>query len=300
MVHFNTELYRTIDGGNKVIYQFDYSNTQNIDRSVVESFGEEWEKFYQFDNEDIEQLGKEYFGFIDKLIINNKTSVLDVGCGTGRWTKYLSSKVDCIEAIDPSKAIFYADKLLKDVNNVRLSIASTENIPFDDESFDFVMSVGVLHHIPDTQKAMMDCVKKVKKRGHFYVYLYYALDNRGLLFKSAFTISDLMRKLVSKLPTTLKKLVCDLLAFTIYLPFIYFGKGLKALGFKKFAKKIPLSSYQDKSLFIIRNDSLDRFGTSLEQRFTKDQVREMMEKSGLSNIIIPDGPIFWTALGQKL
>ncbi len=223
-----------------------------------------------------------------------------MGCGTGRWTKYLSSKVKFVDIIDPSKAVFYADKLLGDVGNVRLSIASTESIPFYDESFDFVMSVGVLHHIPNTQKAMMDCVKKVKKGGYFYVYLYYALDNRGVLFKAFFYLADIVRICVSKLPPKLKELVCDFLAFSIYLPLVYIGKGLKAIGLKGLAKKVPLSSYQDKTLFVIRNDALDRFGTSLEQRFTKNEIKEMMEKCGLSNIEIPEGPVFWTALGKKL
>lgn len=300
MLNFVTDRFEIVKGKSKNIYKFDYTSTININHSVVESFGDEWEKFYNFSDEEVNQIGKEYFGFLNKEVINENTVALDVGCGTGRWTKYLSSKVKFVEAIDPSKAIFYADKLLKDVDNVRLSIASTENIPFDDESFDFVMSVGVLHHIPDTQKAMKDCVRKVKKGGYFYVYLYYALDNRGWLFRSIFHLSIIIRLVVSRLPSFFKKVVCDILAFTIYIPLIYLGKALELLGFNKLAKKVPLSSYQDKSLFVIRNDALDRFGTSLEQRFTKDQIRYMMETCGLVDIVIPDGPVFWTALGKKL
>ncbi|MFZ1496054.1 MAG: class I SAM-dependent methyltransferase, partial [Saprospiraceae bacterium] len=153
---YNKQPVSIINGKFKSIHQFDYSATQNIDQEVVDGFGEEWEKFFEFSNEDIMQLGNDYFGFLSEKVINKDTTMLDVGCGTGRWTKYLASKVKFVEAIDPSKAIFYADHLLSNMDNVRLSIASTENIPFDDNTFDFVMSVGVLHHIPDTQKAMMD------------------------------------------------------------------------------------------------------------------------------------------------
>ncbi|MFX8809228.1 class I SAM-dependent methyltransferase, partial [Acinetobacter baumannii] len=87
---------------------------------------------------------------------------IDIGCGTGRFTKFLSDRIGFIEAIDPSEAIFVADKLLSEIQNVRLSMASTDNIPFNDETFDFGMSIGVLHHIPNTQKALRDCVKKIK------------------------------------------------------------------------------------------------------------------------------------------
>jgi ubiquinone/menaquinone biosynthesis C-methylase UbiE len=299
MIEYNKQPNKIISGKYKPIHDFGINDTVNIDTSVVESFGEEWEKFYNFDTDEIEQIGKEYFGFLDKNIINSNTTVLDVGCGTGRWTKYLSSRVKSIEAIDPSKAIYFADELLKDTKNVRLSIASTESIPFEDGTFDFVMSVGVLHHIPDTQKAMKDCVKKVKKGGFFYVYLYYALDNRGLLYKMIFKASDVIRRIVSKLPSDTKKLVCDLLALTIYVPFVTIGRFLHFVGLEKIASLLPLSAYQDKSLFVMRNDALDRFGTALEQRFTKEQIKNMMQNSGLSNIIIPDGPVLWAAVGEK-
>lgn len=296
---FEIEALNVIKGQHKLIYDFGTSDVKNIDTTVVESFGEEWEKFNQFSDKEIDQIGKEYFGFLNDTILNPRTNVLDVGCGSGRWTKYIANKVAFVEAIDPSKAIFYADKLLKDTSNVRLSIASTENIPFSDDTFDFVMSVGVLHHIPDTQKAMNDCVKKVKKGGYFYVYLYYAFDNRGWLFRTIFKVSDLLRKVVSQLPMSIKKVVCDLLAFTIYLPLVSIGRLFRLLGFSKIASLLPLSAYQNKTFFVMRNDALDRFGTSLEQRFTRAEINNMMTKAGLVNIIIPDGPIFWTAVGQK-
>jgi ubiquinone/menaquinone biosynthesis C-methylase UbiE len=298
MIQYNTPPKKIEKASYKPIHYFDIE-ADNIDTDVVESFGDEWEKFNNFSDEELQKIGNQYFSFLGTDIINDHTYALDVGCGTGRWTKYLSSKVNFIEAIDPSKAILSADKLLKNVDNVRLSVASTDNIPFADETFDFVMSVGVLHHIPDTQKAMIDCVKKVKKGGFFYVYLYYALDNRGFLFKFIYNVSNLVRLFVSKLPPTYKKIVSDFLAFTVYLPFVGLAYLISFLGFEKLAKKIPLSDYRGRSFFIIRNDALDRFGTKLEQRFTKEEITIMMTNAGLTNINIPNEPVRWAAIGQK-
>lgn len=146
-----------------------------------------------------------YFDILDDSIINKNSYVADIGCGTGRWSKFLANKVGFIEAIDPSEAIFTADKLLNNVPNIRLSRASSENIPFADETFDFVMSVGVLHHIPDTKKALVDCVKKEKKGGCFYVYLYYNLENRGLIFCLLYKSVNMLRKTISSLPSKAKK-----------------------------------------------------------------------------------------------
>ena len=299
-VDFNQLPLKTIEAGNRDIVVFNTEgSTGNIDKQVVESFGEEWSKFHEFDAEDLNTAGNEYFDILTDEMVNKNTYGIDIGCGTGRWTKCLLDRIGFMEAIDPSKAIFTADKLLGNAPNVRLSMASTENIPFPDKTFDFAMSIGVLHHIPDTQKAMENCVRKVKSGGYFYTYLYYKLDNRGTVSKFLFSIVNGIRKLVSSLPSGVKKVVCDVLAIVLYMPIILVGRLLKSIGLKKLAKALPLSNYQNKSFFIIRNDALDRFGTALEHRFSKSEVIQMMKNCGLHQIVVSDGEPYWHAVGKK-
>ncbi len=273
---------------------------ENIDKKVVEEFGEEWLRFSDFNDENIKSAAEEYFDIVDDTILNKQTYALDIGCGTGRWTRYLSSRAGFIEAVDPSNAIFAAAKILKDKDNIRLARASVETLPFEDETFDFVMSIGVLHHIPDTAQAMRDCVKKVKKGGHFYVYLYYNLEKRGPVFTGLFKLSDLIRSGICRLPGNLKKIVCDILAVTVYMPLVLSVKLLYFLGLSKLAKRMPLSAYHNKSFFIIRNDALDRFGTRLEQRFSAKEIYDMMESAGLTNVILSHGVPYYHAIGKKV
>jgi SAM-dependent methyltransferase len=273
---------------------------KNIDQKVVDEFGDEWLKFSDFTDKMIKEAAEEYFDIIDETIVNKHTYALDIGCGTGRWTKYLSVKAGFIEAVDPSNAIFAADKLLRDIENVRLTKASVDTLPFADETFDFAMSVGVLHHIPDTQQAMRDCVKKVKKGGYFYVYLYYNLDKRGLFFRTLFGLTDVVRSVVSKFPGKLKKLTCDLLAVVIYMPLIIWVRFLVLIGLRKLARLMPLSAYNNKSFFIIRNDALDRFGTRLEHRFSEKEVENMMQNCGLTDIVISPGVPYYHAVGKRV
>lgn len=272
---------------------------KNIDKKVVDEFGEEWLKFYEHDDDLVKKGGQEYFDILNEKMIHSNTYLLDVGCGTGRWTKYLAPKVGFIEAVDPSNAIFAADKLLTNVENVRLSKASIETLPFPDETFDFVMSIGVLHHIPNTKKALIDCVKKVKKGGYFFVYLYYNLDRRGSFYKSLFQLSNLLRKGVSKLPGKIKHFVCDVLAIIFYMPFILTGRLFNFLGFKDLARRMPLHGYQNRSFFMIRNDALDRFGTRLEQRFSAKEIIGIMQDAGLTDIVISNGIPYYHAVGRK-
>jgi len=284
--------------GEHKLYNFNIGDN-NIDITTVEAFGDEWTKFSHFSNEEIETIATQhYFDIVKPEWIVNK-QVLDVGCGTGRWTKYVAKYAATVDAVDPSKAIEAAAVLLSDCNNVRLSRTSVDNLPFANESFDFVFSLGVLHHIPDTQLAMTRCVDKLKTNGYFLTYLYYKFENRGFAFKALFSVADIIRQITSRLPPFAKNLICDFIAIVIYFPFIICGWVLKKMGLNKLSQKTPLHFYIGKTFNVIRNDARDRFGTPLEQRFTKDEIRVMMENSGLTDIVFSEKETYWHSIGRK-
>lgn len=299
MIKENREPSQIVDVNSRPVKCYDDLG-ENIDNVTVQSFGEEWQAFHRFDDEEIHKIGDTYFDIITPGMTGPDKIAADFGCGTGRWTKYFHSKVGAIAAIDPSEAIFVAGQLLKEVPNVYLYKASIDNLPFADNYFDVGFSLGVLHHIPDTQKAMDACVRKVKPGGHFLVYLYYSLDNRGLLYKTLFFFSNLVRRIVSKMPGSLKRFSCNMMAVFFYMPFVLFSRLLRLLGVsKKVRAKIPLHSYEGTSFYIIRNDALDRFGTPLEQRFSRKQIQTMMEAAGLENIVFSEQAPYWHAVGRK-
>jgi len=49
----------------------------------------------------------------------------------------------------------------------------------------------------------------------------------------------------------------------------------------------------------MRTDALDRFGTLIEKRFSKEEITEMMLKSGLKNIVFSSTKPYWCAVGIK-
>lgn len=272
----------------------------NTDEATVESFGNEWTKFNHFSTQDIATAGAEYFDIVTHQMLNATSTVLDVGCGTGRWSMYVANRAKFIEATDPSDAVLSAQKLTQaQCTNIRVTQASADAIPFANNSFDFVFSLGVLHHIPNTQQAIIDAVSKLKPNGWFLVYLYYSLDNRGVGYKALFYASNLLRLIINKLPSALKLIVCDAISIVVYMPLVLLARTLVKIGLTSIAKKLPLYYYIDKNFYIIRNDALDRFGTPLEQRFSKTEIETMLHNAGLTEIMFSSNQPYWHAVGKK-
>jgi SAM-dependent methyltransferase len=168
------------------------------------------------------------------------------------------------------------------------------------ESLDFAMSLGVLHHIPDTGLAIKDVANKIKSGGIFLCYLYYKLENKPFYYRGLFWTSNSLRWVISRLPYVLRKLIAQVIAALIYLPL---ARTSKLLGNKgKDVSNFPLHHYANMPFVMLQNDALDRFGTRLEQRFSKKEIREMLGEAGfdLSTLKFSDVEPFWTFSVKKL
>lgn len=273
---------------------------KNYDKKTVDSFGDEWHNFDQSllsDKESLEIFNR-YFSIFSFKNITKDSEVFDVGCGTGRWARWIAPKVKTLNCVDPSSAITVAKKNLKEFSNVNFYNESIDSCTIKKNSQDFGYSLGVLHHIPNTKQALKSCVGFLKPGAPFLLYLYYSFDNRPLWFKILWKFQNIFRIVISKLPPGIKKLLCNIIAIVIYFPLSRFSQVLEKLNIN--IKDIPLSFYRNKSLYTMMTDSRDRFGTPLEKRFTKKEIKEMMENSDLRDVIFSTEEPFWCAIGYKM
>jgi ubiquinone/menaquinone biosynthesis C-methylase UbiE len=272
---------------------------RNIDHKTVDGFGDEWERFDQSDLPPDEQrrIFDLYFDIFPWADLPEKAAGFDLGCGSGRWAKLVAPRVGLLHCIDPSSALSVAKRNLQDYSNCEFHSWTVDEIQLSDNSMDFGYSLGVLHHIPDTQAGISACVAKLKAGAPFLIYLYYSFDNRPFWFRAIWYSTDLLRRVVSIFPHGLRYVVSQIIAALVYWPLARFSRLLEKLGAK--VENVPLSAYRNLSFYSMRTDALDRFGTRLEKRFSRLKIEEMMVTAGLTGIQFSEQVPFWCAVGRK-
>lgn len=271
---------------------------KNLDTKTIDSFGDEWMRFNQtgMPDQESQKIFNEYFAIFPWDTLPADAEGFDMGCGSGRWARWVAPRVGHLHCIDPSSAINVARKNLG-VRNVEFHQASVDQsglLPF---SQDFGYSLGVLHHVPDTAAAIRSCAELLKPGAPLLLYLYYAFDNRPWWFRALWGVSERIRHVVRRLSPGLKHKVTDAIALFIYWPLSRFSLLLENLKLPVY--NIPLSYYRHHSLYTLRTDARDRFGTPLEQRFTQDMIKSMMHNAGLSDIQFSRSAPYWCVVGIK-
>jgi len=106
--------------------------------------------------------------------------VLEVGCGVGTDTVRFARAGARITAVDLTETAvaLTSQRLAAEGLDGTVRQADAEQLPFADESFDLVYSWGVLHHTPDTARAVSEVARVARHGGEARVMLY----NRRSLF----------------------------------------------------------------------------------------------------------------------
>ncbi len=282
------------------ILEKNINRVSNQDYDTVKSFGDEWSRIDQSSLSESEKnkIFYDYFSIFPFNLIDHNSVGFDMGCGSGRWATLIAPLVKNLTCIDASSdAIEVAQENLKLFNNITYQVSSVDKTNLDVESFDFGYSLGVLHHLPNTYSAITSCSLLLKKGAPFLLYLYYSFDNKPIWYKAIWKMSESIRYLVNKLPSALKFTVTNLLAIMVYFPLSKIALFFEKMSFN--VDSFPLSYYKDKSFYTMRTDSRDRFGTPLEKRFSKAEIKKMMKDSGFENIIFSKLKPYWVVVGIK-
>ena len=273
---------------------------KKIFKKVINDFGKEWTKF---DNEhlsdkELRKIFNDYFSIFPKRLLKKNKIGIDLGAGTGRWAKFVAPKVKKLFLLEPSlEAVTVSKKKLANFKNIFFINKEIKELKNKKLKFDFAYSLGVIHHLnyPNTSFRIIN--NKLKKNSPFLVYLYHNFENNNILYKFIWKLSEILRYFISKSNFKTKSIICDIIATIIYFPFAKLSLILSKLKFN--IKNIPLNYYKDMPFYVMRNDSLDRFGTIYEKRYSKNDVIKLFKSNGFYNIKISNKQPYWCAVGYK-
>jgi ubiquinone/menaquinone biosynthesis C-methylase UbiE/uncharacterized protein YbaR (Trm112 family) len=166
-----------------------YPITNNIPRFVPETnyadnFGLQWNYFSktQLDSYSGHRISEERFWNATNWKAEKLKGkwVLDIGCGSGRFTEIALKAGAKVVAVDYSTSVNACYENLKDHKNLFVIQGDIYSLPFKDESFDYIYSLGVLQHTPNVRKAFESLVPILKKEGMICVD-YYEKSWRSIL-----------------------------------------------------------------------------------------------------------------------
>jgi SAM-dependent methyltransferase len=244
---------------------------------TYESFGYEWTTFDRLNPED-EDFWRWYFRDVPLDELHDAVA-LDAGCGKGRYTRFTADHVAHMVALDGSGAVVAAAALLRDKANTVVVRSDLRAVPFADETFDFVTCLGVLHHLSDPEAGFRALTRLLAPNGRLFVYLY-SRPSRFNLRALALRVATALRRVTTRLPHGLLRVLCAPLGFLLYVAFVVPGRVGEALRIPGL-RSLPLHAYRRRPVRSLWLDTFDRLSAPVEHRYVLSDVEPWFERAGV-------------------
>jgi SAM-dependent methyltransferase len=259
----------------------DFSNEARSEGSTartLSSFGYEWTTFDDVREED-ESFAAIYFKDVDLDACAGSIG-LDAGCGKGRFTRVLGRHLKTVVALDGSDAVVAAVDNLKEFDNVGVVRADLRLPLFAEKSFDFIMSLGVLHHLDDPREGFMHLVKYLAPGGQLLVYLYSRPETRNTR-AVALSAASGVRRVTVHLPHSILRVLAGPIAAILYVGVVVPGRWGNRMRSLRALTKLPMSTYRDKPFRSLVLDTFDRLSAPVEHRYTWAELEPWFADAGL-------------------
>ncbi len=241
------------------------------------SFGFEWTSFDDVREED-EGFAEVYFRDVDLTTLAGKIG-LDAGCGKGRYTRVLATHLRATAALDGSAAVEAAARNLAEFPSVLVVKSDLRDAPFAPASFDFVASLGVLHHLDDPRAGFDRLLTYLAPGGQILLYLYSRPSTPGLR-AIALRLAAMLRTVTVRVPHRLLKALSVPIAVCLYYGVVVPGsigdrRGVQGLS------RLPMDAYRGKPLRSLVLDTFDRLSAPVEHRYVWEELAPWFAGAGL-------------------
>ncbi|MDQ1284101.1 MAG: methyltransferase 11 protein [Patescibacteria group bacterium] len=262
-------------------------------KKTAESFAYEWNNIYK--ENDFEKNNFLHFlsPFIKEEDLKGRMT-LDIGCGSGRFTKQAAlcgTKISF--GTDLGESVELAYKLTKNLENICIVQADIYSMPFKNQ-FDIAYSIGVLHHLPRPQEGFSLLSKVLKPEGKMLIWVYNRRNNKRALY-----FYEPLRSVFKGIPQPLLYKLCYIPGGIVHL-LNYSTHFCNFIGAEKLAKKMPFAYYANFPFNMKLNDAFDVLATPKSNYYYREQIEKWFSDANLREIKAfehPEAGI--TCVGEK-
>lgn len=246
-------------------------------KKTAESFAYEWNNIYK--ENDFEK--NNFLHFLSPFVKEENLKgemTLDIGCGSGRFTKQAAlCGAKIAFGSDLGESVELAYKMTKDLENACIVQADIYAMPFQ-SNFDLSYSIGVLHHLPQPQEGFSCLPKTLKTGGQMLIWVYSRRNNKRALY-----FYEPLRSVLKKLPQPLLYKLCYIPGAIVHL-LNYTTHFCNFLGAKKLAKQMPFAYYANFPFNMKLNDAFDVLATPKSNYYYKEEIEKWFGDANLKNI----------------
>ena len=246
-------------------------------KKTGESFAYEWKTIYR--ENDYEK--NNFFHFLSPFIKeeNIKDKVcLDIGCGSGRFTKQASlAGAKQVFSTDVGESVEVAYEMVKEMPNVCVVHADIYAMPFN-QTIELAFSIGVLHHLPKPKDGFLALPKVVKKGGQMLIWVYSRRNNARALY-----FYEPLRSVMKRLPKPLVYKLSYIPAVAVH-AINQITHILREWGAEELSKKVPFFYYANFSFNMKLNDSFDVLATPKSNYYYFEEIEEWFKDARLVGI----------------
>lgn len=260
-------------------------------QKAIDRFGYEWTHFNDYDCDNFES-------FTEPLPTNffKGKLGLDIGCGAGRHAGQASERGAEVVCIDLSEAVDVAYKNNAGNELVHIVQSDVYNLPFNTGTFQFIYSLGVIHHLPQPEDGYQTLIPFLSEGGALFIWLYAYAPRKIAL--------EILRSVSQKLSNNnIRRMayVCNLIDYGIFVNMYHLMCNLPYLG--KMVNRdtfIRLKEYKEYGFRVGYIDWFDRLSAPITNFYKENEVHKWLIRSGLCNIkLLPVGDSWWWLYGER-
>ena len=260
-------------------------------KETIDRFSYEWTLFSHYNADNF----KHFIAPLSVDFFEGKLG-LDVGCGAGRHARQAAELGAEIVSIDLSQAVDAAYQNNADNEFIHIIQADIYNLPFNHGVFDFIYSLGVLHHLPDPERGFQILLPYLTTGGSLFVWVYV-----HTLRKVALEILRHFARPLSNENIRRLAYVCNLIDYGIFINLFGLTRKLPVLG-RLVERYSPLrvKEYAAHGFQVGFTDWFDRLSAPITNYYKEDEMRNWLKHSGLSNTkLLLEEDSWWWLYGER-